>query len=45
MLESEHENLASENDSTLIFCVDTSGSMNTTTEVQGKVDLKFGLTE
>ena len=30
MLESEHEKIASENDSTMIFCVDVSGSMNTT---------------
>ena len=45
MLESEHEKAVSENDSTMIFCIDTSGSMNTTTEVKGKVDLKFGLSE
>ena len=29
----------------MIFCIDTSGSMNTTSEVAGKVDLKFGLSK
>ena len=29
----------------MIFCVDISGSMNSTSEVQGKVDLKFGLSQ
>ena len=33
----------SENDSTIVFCIDTSGSMNSTTAVEGKVDLKFGM--
>ena len=45
MLESEFENEGSANDSTMIFCIDTSGSMNITTEVEGKVNLKFGLSE
>lgn len=45
MIESELENKGSENDSTMIFCIDTSGSMNITTEVEGKVDLKFGLSQ
>ena len=45
MLESEHVDKASESDSTMVFCIDTSGSMNTTTEVKGKVDLKFGMSE
>lgn len=46
MLESdlEKENL-SEKDQTMIFCIDVSGSMNTTTEIQGKVDLKFGMSQ
>ena len=29
----------------MVFCIDTSGSMNTTTEVKGKINLKFGLSE
>ena len=45
MLESAHESEITENDSTIVFCIDTSGSMNTTSEVEGKVDLKFGLSE
>ena len=43
MLESEHMGVKSENDSTIVFCIDTSGSMNSTTAVEGKVDLKFGM--
>jgi len=34
-----------ENDETLIFCIDISGSMNSTSEIQGKVDLKFGISQ
>jgi Mg-chelatase subunit ChlD len=45
MLESSHNQQATENDSTLIFCIDASGSMNTTTEIEGKVDLKYGISE
>ncbi len=45
MLESVHENEATDNDSTIVFCIDTSGSMNTTSEMEGKVDLKFGMSE
>lgn len=37
--------MVGESDSTMIFCIDTSGSMNTTTEIAGKVDLKFGLSK
>ena len=43
MLESALEQGETDNDSTIIFCIDISGSMNSTTEVAGKVDLKFGL--
>ena len=35
----------SHNDSTVVFCIDASGSMNSTTEVAGKVDLKYGLSQ
>jgi Mg-chelatase subunit ChlD len=45
LVESELESKTSENDSTIVFCIDCSGSMNTTAEVEGKVDLKFGLSE
>ncbi|CAM6004653.1 unnamed protein product [Sphagnum balticum] len=45
MLESAMESEETGNDSTVVFCIDASGSMNTTTEVVGKVDLKFGLSE
>ena len=45
LVESQLENVGSENDSTMVFCIDTSGSMNTTTEVAGKIDLKFGLSK
>ena len=45
MVESEHMGEKSHNDSTLVFCIDASGSMNTTTEVQGKVDLKYGMSQ
>lgn len=45
LLESEHEQMVTENDSTLVFCIDVSGSMNSTSEVEGKVDLKFGLSK
>jgi len=34
-----------DNDSTMIFCIDVSGSMNTTSEIAGKMDLKFGLSQ
>ena len=34
-----------ENDSTIVFCIDTSGSMNSTTAVEGKVNLKFGISQ
>lgn len=29
----------------MIFCIDASGSMNTTTEIEGKVELKFGISQ
>jgi hypothetical protein len=29
----------------MVFCIDTSGSMNTTSEVEGKVDFKFGISQ
>jgi len=29
----------------MVFCIDVSGSMNTTTEIEGKVDLKFGMSQ
>lgn len=29
----------------MVFCIDCSGSMNTTSEIEGKVDLKFGLSQ
>jgi len=44
MLESENMD-KSENDSTLVFCIDTSGSMNSTSEIEGKVDLKYGISQ
>lgn len=34
-----------DNDSTMIFCIDVSGSMNSTSDIVGKVDLKFGLSQ
>ncbi len=45
LLESENQNMVTENDSTIIFCIDISGSMNTTSEIEGKVDLKFGMSQ
>jgi len=45
MLESFLEQGVSETDSTIVFCIDVSGSMNTTSEIAGKVDLKFGLSQ
>jgi hypothetical protein len=45
MLESGLEQGVSETDSTIVFCIDVSGSMNTTSEIAGKVDLKFGLSQ
>lgn len=45
MMESEHMGEKNENDSTIVFCIDTSGSMNSTTAVEGKVDLKFGMSQ
>ncbi len=45
MLESALEHGETENDSTIIFCIDISGSMNTTSEIAGKVELKFGLSK
>lgn len=45
MLEGAHNNQVTENDSTLVFCIDASGSMNSTTEIEGKVDLKYGISE
>lgn len=32
-------------DNAIVFCIDNSGSMSTTTEVEGKINLKHGLTE
>lgn len=43
LLDSEFEGHASSSESSMVFCIDTSGSMNTTSELAGKVDLKFGL--
>lgn len=43
VLESALEQGGTENDSTIIFCIDLSGSMNSTSEIAGKVELKFGL--
>jgi len=45
MLESALEQGETDNDSTMIFCIDISGSMNSTSEIKGKVDLKFGLSQ
>lgn len=45
MLESALQQGETENDSTIIFCIDISGSMNTTSEIAGKVQLKFGLSK
>ena len=45
MLESAFEQGETDLDSTVIFCVDISGSMNSTSEIKGKVDLKFGLSQ
>lgn len=45
MLESGLEQGVSETDSTIVFCIDVSGSMNTTSEIAGKVELKFGLSQ
>ena len=33
----------SDNELTIVFCIDNSGSMNTTHEVKGKVNLKHGI--
>ncbi len=35
----------SEVESTIVFCIDNSGSMNTTQEVAGKIDLKHGINQ
>lgn len=45
MLESANQKMQVESDnaSTIVFCIDNSGSMNSTTEVTGKVDLKHGI--
>jgi hypothetical protein len=43
MIESKLEQKGTENDSTVVFCIDASGSMNTTSEIEGKVELKYGL--
>jgi uncharacterized protein with von Willebrand factor type A (vWA) domain len=45
MLESGLEQGSSETDSTIVFCIDVSGSMNTTSEIAGKVELKFGISQ
>lgn len=45
MIQSALEQQATDSDSTIIFCIDISGSMNTTSEIAGKVDLKFGLSK
>ena len=45
MIESALEHGVTENDQTMIFCVDLSGSMNSTSEIAGKVDLKFGMSQ
>lgn len=47
MLESANQKMEVESDNatTVVFCIDNSGSMNTTSEVTGKVDLKHGISE
>lgn len=45
MLENEQIGTNNENDSTIVFCIDTSGSMNSTTAIEGKVGLKYGLSQ
>ena len=45
MLESALEMEETQNEETVVFCVDVSGSMNSTSEVTGKVDLKFGMSQ
>jgi len=35
----------SENNSTLVFCIDASGSMNSTSVIEGKVELKYGISQ
>jgi hypothetical protein len=45
MMESALEMGETDNDSTMIFCIDISGSMNSTSEIAGNVDLKFGLSQ
>ena len=32
-------------DAQIVFCIDTSGSMNSTTAIEGKVNLKFGISQ
>lgn len=45
IIESASQKLGGEspNDSTIVFCIDNSGSMNTTQEIKGKVSLKHGI--
>jgi len=38
----ESKSTSSEEENNVIFCVDTSGSMGVTTEVQGRLQLKIG---
>lgn len=45
MMESEQMEMKNENDSTIVFCIDTSGSMNATTPIEGKVNLKYGISQ
>jgi hypothetical protein len=46
IIESASQKLGGESslkDSTIVFCIDNSGSMNTTQEIKGKVSLKHGI--
>lgn len=45
MLESANQNIGAESDNstTVVFCIDNSGSMNSTSEVTGQVNLKHGI--
>ncbi len=45
LLESHLENHTTLDDQSMVFCIDISGSMNTTTELQGKVNLKYGVSK
>jgi len=44
MIQPAQQKQKSLHEQSVVFCLDTSGSMSTTTQIEGKINLKHGIT-